>query len=1753
VNPFEILEYSKDKYNTYVYTFQKIKNPVIKDWIETRTKQGNLLWKEPFIQLNRRFERGVSLQEMVNQGILHKEIQKFFVRRDHDGKLTSEPITPYKHQSDAVLSIVRDGKNTLVTTTTSSGKSFCFGIPIINECLRMRDEGVKGIKAIIVYPMNALANSQYEDFAERMNGTGLKIALYTGDTSYKAEEALASLRVTTGRDKPYDSEILSREEIQASPPDILMTNYVMLELLLTRLEDRSLLSRKDVSILKFIVLDEVHTYSGKRGADVACLVRRLKNLTGTIGRIRCIATSATVQNEPGEDSTRIITDFATNLFGEKFEPEHIIGETYVKRSRPLAKPLSEKIAVTKEMLESFESGTASAVMLTEALTGLQVPTSKQVTDELGRILSSNSAVQFLEDKLSDESFSLSEIVEEYKAKYRKNFSSLECSMELKAALLAGSVGTIDILGAQQPIFVPKLHTFFSQGRSITSCLTLEGPHLNDRGESVCSICSARELKAATFPLNFCRSCGQEYYGASVDDDGTLYPRDIDLTDADGENVYIYKGDFNEDEVPIPTDWIDADRELKKSREKFLPKRRAYCVECNKLDPSCSHPNKVPIYIISYPFLFCPSCAVYYDLRPREFNKLFTFGSIGRSTGTDVLVSSIVANLPKEERKLIAFSDNRQDTALQASHMNNLQKRIHFRRAVYQALIAGGYLTTSSRLMEIMQSGLLVYRAMEKYNVLPQYARSTGRFVRTTVADEAYQRYLQYNIVIDLASQIRRNQQNLEDVGLLQVTYNGLDGLASDDSVWSNIHQLNKAPKSVRHDYLVGFLDIFRRQLAIYYKDIVDHREFDNETEQKLTEECRFDLGRYSDITVGYSDTIVRGTARNSRVLRLTNSRSRLVIWTRRVLGVDVEQAKAIVKQVAQILSDKSLAELLTEYQVRGYRGVPVGSMYMLNAQLIQLQASESSVHNVCPKCGAVSHFADLDLCTGVTCGDLRSMELRNNYFRIAYSTPFSDLGMVVAQEHSGQLDGITRKNIEARFRNRNDSLNVLVCTPTLELGIDIGDLSAIYMRNVPPTPSNYAQRAGRAGRKNQPSIITTFCGVGSARGPHDQYFYRFPEKIISGKISPPRFMLDSRQLVSAHIHSMVLERISLKLENGFGKFLDLEKDGYPILPDYRQDLDSRISEVKKELEIAVEATFKDELGTISWLNQEFIDGTISSFVRDFESAIDYWRKEYESLDREHKDLSAKQRTTRFSPADENRIAAISRKLQNMREGERDFYTYKFLASRGFLPNYGFGGSSMYLALSESEDDIVRDRVMAITEFAPGNTVYYQGSKYVVTYARPEVKDQKPVRTAILVCPNCSTVLRGDAANTAAACPKCGASFTGTHPNLNGLEMPDMFAWKRTRITSDEEERLRLGYKLTTHYERGTGLQSFDVTLNGSSVMRMDYEHNARIIQLNRGTKKNQEDGQESGFVLCTACNRWLFGEEKIADHFDPETQYRRCPKNARKEDMLAGIFLFSSGSHDAITLTVPPPSEIGQEKLESFYVTLKESLLQGMQIALNLGESEVGSLILSERENPGRFQILLYEMAEGGTGAVTAFHDSAKFRQIVARAREILHDGAEKTACVKACYECLLNFHNQREHELLDRSLILPFLRSLELAEVKEGSPKASQDDELRRLLGQCGSNFEREVLRRMVLEKIPLPDRAQYKVYDGDRPVAKPDFFYTTKNLAVFVDGPPHDRDYVMKDDEKKRAELKSLGYRVFSVSYEDVLGGLRKLQEAV
>jgi len=1778
VNPFLTLQSVREAYKRYVSTFQQFRSPVIDAWIRERVNtegDDNILWRVPFLQLGRRFARGETFEQLAANPLvrLHPDTSRCFTVTA--GDRDAAPIQLHRHQSDAVRSILGDGANTIVATGTGSGKSFTFSIPIVSECLSA--PGKPGIKAVIIYPMNALANSQYDDLARRLAGSGLRIALYTGDTEYDEDEALAGYTQATGRSAPYDSEVLSRHEIQANPPDILMTNYQMLELILTRFEDRVLFPPEHRGTLRFLVLDEVHTYTGKRGADVACLIRRLKQHTGTIGTLRCIGTSATVQSGSPDEARTLIARFATDLFGETFTPEHVLGEQYILPVNTGDAVLSPTITVTDDLLNRLDGAAERrmehAVPLAEALLGRILLPAERTGEGLGIALAQQATLYFLDHVLGGEPVSLEVAVDQYQSMYRPGHAREACRRELLAALLVGQVALVPLYGGLEPRLVPKLHAFFSQGRTLHACLSATGPHLNDRGELTCPMCAQTGQDVRTFPLTFCRSCGQEFYGVAVQADGTLMARGLDDIDVEGDALYLYPGEYDETAAPIPENWRTPRGAIKKDYRDAVPHVASYCPVHNKLDCGCDSPGIRPVATIAEPLLLCPACGVTYDRRPREFSKLFSFGTVGRSTATDVVVAETLRALPTDERKLIAFSDNRQDTALQAAHLNNLQRRMHFRRGMVTALTEAGCVIAGdadpcgaqAEAMEFADVGKQVFHALERHGALPRYSRSQGKYGTSRGDEGRFQRYLQFGVLQELAGTGHRNHLNLDDAGLLVVTYDGLSAFAADEAVWRGIPALAEQPVATRVDYLQGFLDIMRRNRAIAYDDLLNFDAFDLDVLGKLNQSVFFHHGGYGGTgSVGYSDAAASG--REATVYRWTSRASAHASWTQRVLGVSLEVAGTIVQAVASAMRHPD-AGFLVDRHIRG-----AGTLTMVNPDLLRFQLSTAIAHPACPKCGLVHHFQAVRLCTGRTCGALREQDFADNYFRREYLLPLDGDVRIEAEEHSGQVSGQDRRQIEERFRNPADSLNTLVCTPTLELGIDIGQLTSVYMRNVPPSPSNYAQRAGRAGRKGQSSLISVFCGVGFARGPHDQYFYRYPDKIIAGTIAAPRFLLDNRALLQTHIRSLVLETLGRqrRLPTRPREILDLEALDLPLYPDLDAGYRADIAERHEEIYEAVCAAFARERGAFAWMNDAFIRTAIDGFVDHLSDAFNAWRTEYRRLQEESAEIY--HTITDVAPAYElrRRLEVVSERLADMREGRKGFYTYRYLGAQGFLPNYAFPRRATTVSFYEIEEEIARDEPLALREYAPGNSIYYRGNRYEVTLARPRTDLQAPSFEDLLICPACSAAYLGPNAKLA-ACASCGTALTATHINRHALSMPDMLAKRRTSITADEEERTRLGYQITYHYQPGPVVERYAVAMPnggdagapGESPIQITYEHNGRIILVNEGTVQAKRNDAEYGFVLCRRCNRWLMSEEAIAAHLNPQNS-RACRHGATEEDIFHHVVLVSDARVDVLTMDVPVPEEVTGGQEEAFYTTLATAFLHATVVALNLDESELNGFLMPQPADPHRWRIVLYETSEGGAGAVEALTGSARLAEIAARACELLHlpedEAAAQTGdsmqggCERACYDCLCSFYNQRKHDLLDRHLALPLLKRLRAPVITRATTGSPFPDHmtLDALLAQCQSQLERDVLREMYAHGLSLPSDAQHLCTDAQgAPIASADFFYANHALAILVDGPAHAQDYVRVGDDERRARLKNAGYSVMVIHHNAIVPGLERLAQ--
>ena len=304
MNVFDLRQRLVDDYADFTRSFVVIRDERIAERVDEEL-DGGLLWPEPIVQLNPAFESGGAVEELVADGLLHQRASEIFRRNKTAADPSGQPLRLHRHQRDAIEA-ARRGGNYVLTTGTGSGKSLSYIIPIVDHVLR--NGSGKGIQAIVAYPMNALANSQLGEL-EKFLSIGP-----TGSTG------LVTFRRYTGQEGRDQ-----RDEILANPPDILLTNYVMLELILTRPFDHNIVLAAQG--LRFLVLDELHTYRGRQGADVGLLTRRVREACKATD-LQCIGTSATLATGGSPDAQRAeIARVASLLFGADVVAENVIGET----------------------------------------------------------------------------------------------------------------------------------------------------------------------------------------------------------------------------------------------------------------------------------------------------------------------------------------------------------------------------------------------------------------------------------------------------------------------------------------------------------------------------------------------------------------------------------------------------------------------------------------------------------------------------------------------------------------------------------------------------------------------------------------------------------------------------------------------------------------------------------------------------------------------------------------------------------------------------------------------------------------------------------------------------------------------------------------------------------------------------------------------------------------------------------------------------------------------------------------------------------------------------------------------------------------------------------------------------------------------------------------------------------------------------------------------------------------------------------
>lgn len=359
-------------------------------------------------------------------------------------------------------------------------------------------------------------------------------------------------------------------------------------------------------------------------------------------------------------------------------------------------------------------------------------------------------------------------------------------------------------------------------------------------------------------------------------------------------------------------------------------------------------------------------------------------------------------------------------------------------------------------------------------------------------------------------------------------------------------------------------------------------------------------------------------------------------------------------------------------------------------------------------------------------------------------------------------------------------------------------------------------------------------------------------------------------------------------------------------------------------------------------------------------------------------------------------------------------------------------------------------------------------------------------------------------------------------------MDNAIARRTNRITCDEEERLKYGYKLITHFRYAKDKQQVaTVSANdGTELLRLSYGETAEIWRINQGLTRSQE----KGFKLDTTSGEWVSKEQ-----------------NQSTEAVDTNVHLMVK---DTSNILIIEPQALPQKDTEAFIITLQYTLERAIQALYKLENDELAS----ERVGKGKY-LLFWEAAEGGAGVLSQILENpTSFQKIAREALDICHFLEPKPNCAQACYQCLLSYRNQFDHPYLDRHLISEFLEQLKHSQVALEQDTRSRAEQYQRLLKQTDPNseFERVVLKAIYEQGIKLPDSAQELIPEAN---CKPDFVYRKARIAIFCDGSVHDFPEQQQRDLVKRQNLEwNCGYQIIELNYQqEWLATLEKLRSLI
>lgn len=1582
MDPIEVYRQLRDTYLRYLETSFFFKDS------ELQAQFGDLLRdpaepplvRQPILEVAPEYELGRSPSELVSAGLLSQCFARI---------ASALPSRLYLHQERAIVRAIQDRRNLVVATGTGSGKTEIFLLPILEGLLREAESGslrTPGVRALLLYPMNALANDQVQRLRALLAPlTEITFGRFTGETKETLSEA-RSAHLSRHGEEPLPNELIDRDTMRNTPPHILLTNYAMLEYLLIRPRDSPLFAG---DTWRYVVLDEVHTYSGAMGTEIAMLLRRLKDRVATSNprHMQCFATSATL-GRGVEDHSRIAR-FASDLFGEPFRIEDVIEASYREPERPTTWGVGSPIGyaglrrswaadaglaeVVSEAVANFPSAVVEA-----AAHGLDPRASDARRRFLGCLLSGDANFQRLQSELRrHRAISLDE--------------RHEPAIDFNLLWLATDAISKE---TQNTLLTARYHIM---ARAMTGVFVwLDGSsraHLLPRRKRLHTTPEGEEV--AVFEMATCNRCGE---GLLVGlEEGGYLRQPPDVGDEPAKTLRWFALRPTPDSATLDEDdAVDAQEELARLRQSAGAELQL-CRLCGRIDSpiglaraGCEGHASATIRVFrlenkprrSVP-RSCPSCG---NLFGGVASRLLT----GKEAPVAVLATALYQLVPPslgslepgEGRKLIVFSDSRQDAAFFAPFMAQTYAKLKQRRYLAQAL---------GKATDRLDLGEWARRAREQANVAGEWKEDASHRSRLIEAGRW--------VLREWTAWDRR--LSLEGSGFVSFAMRFPSAMGVLPELAAEPWGLD-GPSQRR--LLHTLFDTLRLQGVVSFCDESGSFDGIEHSEDAFAPRNRpfFVRGSGSVPGKGIHAWAPEPGRTNKRLDYLKRVLSRL--------GVADSRQESLAREA-----------LDTIWRAVQHRNGPLGTLFepaMTHAgvpNLIRLRPSWWDVALAgetgalrCDTCGTVTGPGIADVCPMTRCqGTLRPYSIedrRKNHYYVLFST-MKPIPLRV-HEHTAQLRNDVAYTTQQEFVD--GKLNLLSCTTTFEMGVDVGDLHTVLMRNVPPSPGNYAQRAGRAGRRaDVAAVIVTY----AQRRTHDLAYFERWREIVGGSIRPPVLRLANLKIVRRHVHAEALAEYFRAHPEAFADRVDAVFDPEsPVADEVLSLLSAHPPRLSERLKRFVPVELHDDLGldSWSWLDE---DGDEDSFAARLAAAQDDISRDWRILRAAEQGAAEKEKW--------DLAKLCQRQLQTLRRRS----LLGKLGTYGLMPKYGFPTEVVELRVrsssSEAADvELERDMRIALTEFAPQNHVIAAGRVWTPVGIVLPAADRKLHEFVYWYCQHCRFfVAREEVAvhNQEVPGQVCHCGETIAAKRYVFPEFGFTTGVGRGERVGDARPSSRSF--AASYFHEDSGPAEFEPA-PGFPAVRWRRDGSGWIYVIN--------DNNARDFYICTACGYGAllppaFNRGAAACHEKPWSLDESCAGSMRR---LALGYRFRT---DVLELAFPTPQlpTLRENDPSSLWLSLLYSIVTAAWLELEIDERDLGGCLhFATKDSPS---LIVFDTCAGGAGFSLAVRED--LRAVLLRAHEVV--SCRSCAEDSSCIACLRNYGNQRDHNKMQRGLALRYLESL--------------------------------------------------------------------------------------------------------------------------